>query len=181
MPIADGAGRAALDGPRQFSDHQRKADYYSIVAKAVGALDPNTRRARQQLYERARSAMISEMEGAYPPFHGSEIAAAKMSLENAIEKVEADAVRRRSTPIARAAAADYVPVVAIRTPPANQDGELRGSLKKLWSGIISRAAGSEQPTTGRDTWLTELLARASYGADNDEQDFAPRQARGADG
>jgi hypothetical protein len=181
MPIADGIGRGALDDSRQFGDHQRKADYYSIVAKAVGALDPNTKRARQKLYERARSAMISEMESAYPPFHGSEIAAAKMSLENAIEKVEADAVRRRSTPVARGAAADYEPLVAIPAPPPNQDGELRGSLKKLWSGIISRTAGSEQPTTGRDTWLTELLARASYEADNDEQDFAPRQARGGDG
>jgi hypothetical protein len=28
----------------------------------------------------------------------------------------------------------------------------------------------------RDTWLTELLARASHGVDNDEQYFAPKWA-----
>jgi hypothetical protein len=38
------------------------ADYYSILAQAVNALDPNTGMARQQLYQRARSAMISELE-----------------------------------------------------------------------------------------------------------------------
>ena len=30
------------------------ADYYSILAKAVNALDPNTGTARQRLYQRAR-------------------------------------------------------------------------------------------------------------------------------
>ena len=38
------------------------ADYYSILAQAVNALDPNTGMARQQLYQRARFAMILELE-----------------------------------------------------------------------------------------------------------------------
>jgi hypothetical protein len=50
------------------------ADYYSILAKAVNALDPNTGMARQQLYQRARSAMISELENAYRPFAGRKLA-----------------------------------------------------------------------------------------------------------
>jgi hypothetical protein len=61
------------------------ADYYSIVAKAVGALDLNTEKARRRLYDRARAALLSEMHSAYPRFHRSEIAAAKMALEMAIE------------------------------------------------------------------------------------------------
>ena len=69
------------------------ADYYSILAKAVNALDPNTGMARQQLYQRARSAMISELENVYPPFRRSEIATAEIALESAIEKAEAEAVR----------------------------------------------------------------------------------------
>ena len=50
------------------------ADYYSnysILAEAVNALDPNTGMSRQQLYQRARSAMISELENVYPPFRRS--------------------------------------------------------------------------------------------------------------
>src|ERR1700691_4050781 len=68
------------------------ADYYSLIAKAVGALDLNTEKARRRLYERARTALHSRMHGAYPPFRRSEIAAAELSLEMAIEAVEADAV-----------------------------------------------------------------------------------------
>ena len=36
------------------------ADYYSLIAKAVGALDLNTEKARRRLYERARTALRSE-------------------------------------------------------------------------------------------------------------------------
>jgi hypothetical protein len=61
---------------RFFSDEAAEpslamADYYSILAKAVNALDPNTGMSRQQLYQRARSAMISELENVYPPFRRS--------------------------------------------------------------------------------------------------------------
>jgi hypothetical protein len=35
-------------------------DYYTIMAKAVGALDPNTGDARLLLYERARAALVAE-------------------------------------------------------------------------------------------------------------------------
>ena len=73
------------------------ADYYSILAKAVNALDPNTGMARQQLYQRARFAMISESENVYPPFRRSEITTAEIALESAIEKAEVDAMCRSST------------------------------------------------------------------------------------
>ena len=72
------------------------ADYYSILAKAVNALDPNTGMARQQLYQRARSAMISELENVYPPFRRSEIATAEIALERDREG-GGEAVRRTST------------------------------------------------------------------------------------
>ena len=73
------------------------ADYHSVIDKAVSALDLNTEKARRRLYERARAALRSEMHSAYPPFHRSDIAAAEMSLEMAIEAVEAEAVRRKKS------------------------------------------------------------------------------------
>jgi hypothetical protein len=96
------------------------ADYYSILAKAVNALDPNTGMARQQLYQRARSAMISELENVYPPFRRSEIATAEIALESAIEKAEAEAeaVRRSST---RTANSDQGPAIQVPAPPANEN------------------------------------------------------------
>jgi hypothetical protein len=98
------------------------ADYYSILAQAVNMLDPNTGMARQQLYQRARSAMISELENIYPPFRRSEIATAEIALESAIEKAEVEAVRRSST---RTANSDQGPPFQVSAPPANENAPLR--------------------------------------------------------
>jgi hypothetical protein len=67
------------------------ADYYSILVTAVRSLDPNTPAARQRLYDRACSALRSEMQKASPPIAQSEIMVAQMALDTAIGQVEADA------------------------------------------------------------------------------------------
>jgi hypothetical protein len=51
----------------------------------VSALHPNTRDTRQQLYERARAALLTELRSAAH----SDIMAAQMLLELAIGEVEA--------------------------------------------------------------------------------------------
>jgi hypothetical protein len=160
------------------------ADYHSIIAEAVGALDLNTEKARRRLYERARAALRSKMHSAYPPFHRSEIAAAEMSLEMAIEAVEAEAVLEQNAKLAPLATLSLRASVSVTpSPPANQNGEVRHSLATLWAGILRGAPGrseamsnhSEDGTDdGGRAWLTALLARASRGVDNDEQDFTPR-------
>ena len=106
-----------------FEPSLAMADYYSILAEAVNALDPNTGRARQQLYQRARSAMISELETVYPPFRRSEIATAEIALESAIEKAEVEAVCRSST---RTANSDQGPPIRIPAPPANEKAITKG-------------------------------------------------------
>jgi hypothetical protein len=72
------------------------ADYQSLLAKAVDALDPNTPGARQRIYDRARSAMCSTIESTVPPIHAVDVATARIALEAAITKVEAEAVHRNS-------------------------------------------------------------------------------------
>jgi hypothetical protein len=104
---------------KQPDHHSQMADYYySILAKAVNRLDPNTGMARQQLYQRARTAMISELENVYPPFHTSEIATAEIALESATEKAEAEAVRRSST---WTSDSDQGPPIQVPAPPANEN------------------------------------------------------------
>jgi hypothetical protein len=153
------------------------ADYHSVLEKAVSALDLNTEKARRRLYERARAALRSEMHSAYPPFRRSEIAAAEMSLEMAIEAVEADAVRGQNAKSATLARSSNLSVTP--DPPASQSGKVRLSLATLWGGFPRRAehgaSGREatpdhrQESNGR-TWVTELLARASRGADHEGRD-----------
>jgi hypothetical protein len=52
-------------------------DYYTLMAQATAALDPNTGEARRRLYERARAALLTELRSADP----SDVMAAQMLLE----------------------------------------------------------------------------------------------------
>jgi hypothetical protein len=165
------------------------ADYYTIIAKAVAALDPNTGEARRRIYERARGALSGETRSAGLPLNKSDILSAQMSLEEAIARVEIEALRAEET---RAAALSVPRPVA----PVAKNG--RGSLSRLWAQMFGRQAERAEPRIpepriaeprvatprvsetppqpagppphpkGRDTWLTDLLARASREEDEDQ-------------
>ena len=105
------------------------ADYYTIIAKAVAALDPNTGEARRRIYERARGALSGETRSAGLPLNKSDILSAQMSLEEAIARVEIEALRAEET---RAAAQSVPGPVA----PVAKNG--RGSLSRLWAQMFGR-------------------------------------------
>jgi hypothetical protein len=167
------------------------ADYYSIIAKAVGALDPNTGEARRRIYERARGALSGGTRTAGLPLNKSDILSAQMSLEEAIARVETEALRAAET---RATAESAPRPVA---PVAKNGGR---SLSRLWAQMFGgvRATERSEPRIdglgmtapppieprfaeprrpgppphpkGRDTWLTDLLARASREEDEEEDE-----------
>jgi hypothetical protein len=112
----------------------------------------------------------AEIEGACPPFDGSEIAAAMQRLEGAIERIKAIPASLQRPE--RAVCANNCPATA-----ANQNEDSAGPLKRLWKRVTHRNAGSHTAPSGQDTWLTDLLERASDKADDDEQEFAPKRAR----
>jgi hypothetical protein len=143
------------------------ADYLSIIARAVGTLDPNTAPARRRLYERARIALMSEMQSADPPFQRSEIMAAQMALEAAIETIEGDQPPREMVPsepvetghpderVRLAPIATAPPVESVATPvaaatpvprprvpaagrPANQNGAKPASRTGVWAQYLWR-------------------------------------------
>jgi hypothetical protein len=71
------------------------ADYYPLVAKAIAGLERNTGEGRRALYERARSALVAQLRGMNDPsLTEAEITRERLSLEEAIRKVEAEAARR---------------------------------------------------------------------------------------
>jgi hypothetical protein len=94
--------------------------------------------------------MVSTLETAKPPFGGAEVAAAKIAFESAVVRVEAAAVQRNS-----------VVAVGNEAPPLSPDGQPVGVHLRVESFPV------------RDTWLTDLLKRASVSAD-DGKSFAPR-------
>jgi hypothetical protein len=71
------------------------ADYYPLIARAIAGLDPNAPgESRRALYERARTALIAQLRGVQPPLSESEITRERLSLEEAVRKVESEAAQR---------------------------------------------------------------------------------------
>ena len=69
-------------------------DYQPLIARAVEGLGKSTGEARRSLYERARSALVAQLRSVEPALSESEITRERLSLEEAIRKVEADAARK---------------------------------------------------------------------------------------
>jgi hypothetical protein len=70
------------------------ADYHPLIARAVEGLGASSGEARRSLYERARAALVSQLRGIDPPLSEADITRERLALEDAIRKVEAEAVRR---------------------------------------------------------------------------------------
>src|SRR5580658_520009 len=69
-------------------------DYQPLIARAVEGLGKSTGEARRGLYERARSALVTQLRSVDPPLSESDITRERLALEEAIRKVEADAARK---------------------------------------------------------------------------------------
>jgi hypothetical protein len=73
------------------------ADYHPLITRAVEGLGTSTAEARRTLYERARTALVSQLRGIDPPLSEAEITRERLALEDAIRKVEAESVRKART------------------------------------------------------------------------------------
>jgi hypothetical protein len=156
-PSFDASEIAAEQGLESAIERIEAEDWLQQLERAVCASNCPT-----------MAELPAEIERAFPPFGALEIIAA--GPESAIERIEAKAIPdwlRQPGP-----ANDY-PATA-----ANQNEDSPGPLKRLWTRVTGRSAGSHIAPPGQDTWLTDLLEGASDQADNDEEhDFAPKRAR----
>lgn len=76
-------------------------DYFSLLARAVSALNPNTSEQRRALYDRARKTLVEKLRD--PALSHADLRAENAALEAAIQRVESDAVRRATPPQPRSA------------------------------------------------------------------------------
>jgi hypothetical protein len=139
-------------------------DYYPLIARAIAGLDPNAPgENRRALYERARAALIAQLRSVEPPLSESVITRERLSLEEAVRKVESEAAQRardatRGGP-ARAGAGDVVrranvrqpaetPQVGAQAPDAQSAGLQPGSPPSRQRSPAP--SGNERPQLGQD-------------------------------
>lgn len=67
------------------------ADYYGLLARAVQALPRNEKSSRLEIYAKARHALIRQLKAINPPLPPEEISKQRLSLEEAIRRVEREA------------------------------------------------------------------------------------------
>lgn len=66
------------------------ADYYPILTRAIAGLDANTGEARRGVYDRARTALVTQLRGFDPPLAEADIKRERLALEESIRRVEAE-------------------------------------------------------------------------------------------
>jgi hypothetical protein len=97
------------------------SDYYPLLSRMVAGLPTNNGESRRALYARARVALCDQLRGREPPFTNSEITRERLSLEAAIRKFEADAIRKPHellSPDPAAVPTDFGPAAAVRVSAA---------------------------------------------------------------
>ena len=101
------------------------ADYYPLIARAIAGLDPSAPgESRRALYERARAALIAQLRSVDPPLSESEITRERLSLEEAVRKVESEAAQRaRELPRAAAGGSRAGDAFRATTRPAQRRGD----------------------------------------------------------
>jgi hypothetical protein len=68
------------------------ADYYPLIRNAIAAADEKTEGGRRVFYDRARTALVDHLRKADPPLSETIIEQERLALEEAISKVEAEAI-----------------------------------------------------------------------------------------
>jgi hypothetical protein len=100
------------------------ADFYPILARAIAGLPDKSSAARRAVYDRARTALVAQLRSLDPPLGEAEIMRERLSLDEAVAKIEADYGEGPAQPPIQAGPV-FRPAVApepgrgeVTTPPA---------------------------------------------------------------
>jgi hypothetical protein len=95
-------------------------DYHPLISRAVEGLERNSGEVRRALYERARTALVTQLRAVEPPLSESDITRERLALEDAIRKVEAEAARNSRTELRQARSAPPPRREPRAEPPRNE-------------------------------------------------------------
>jgi hypothetical protein len=141
------------------------ADYYPLIARAIAGLEPSAPgESRRALYERARAALIAQLRGVQPPLSESEITRERLSLEEAVRKVESEAAQRARD--------------ATRAGSAIRAGDsLRAGARPIARGAESDPSSASPPPRARGALPPQRHERPPLGQDERPEQRQQRNLR----
>jgi hypothetical protein len=134
------------------------ADYEPLIARAVAGLEQNTGENRRVLYERARTALVSQLRGVDPPLEEGDITRERLALEEAIRKVEAEAAAKEQAAAPAGEAEPDVESEPLEAPPQKQRPSLGDRGLRSFRESMAEAEG-----LGRASADANRAARRSFG------------------
>jgi hypothetical protein len=170
------------------------ADYYPLIARAVGGLDKNTGENRRALYDRARAALVSQLRGVEPALDETDITRERLALEEAIRKVEAEAAKRSRADISEAEVGepslrdrglrDFRETVAEAEGLGSAAAEAKRAARATYEAMRAQPerhyyepAGTPEPPRVTEPLLTEEAPPSPSAAGYDDEDIYTRPAR----
>lgn len=96
-------------------------DFYSVLQRAVSSLPDGSGPNRRAVYDKARKALLKQLQSFDPPLPSSDVTAQRLALEDAIRKIENEIARQIRTQRALQTAMP-TPKGAIRRPAEGTSG-----------------------------------------------------------
>ena len=146
-------------------------DYQSLIAHAVEGVASDRSATRRALYERARTALVTQLRAVDPPLPESVIAKERFALESAIRKVEADAARK--VPLGRepySAATRPQSIASAGRSVTTGLGPSKQEAAQSGDRIAPRATtetARKRPPENRSQRLSTLLSREAVRSSSD--------------
>lgn len=107
------------------------ADYYPLLAKAVGAAEPRAD-ARQAVYARARDALVTQLNDLDPPLSPAEIGRELRDLNDAIRRVEDESAGDTTVPEPEIDEPSVSPPLVAERRRIDQPALRRGGRARPW-------------------------------------------------
>jgi hypothetical protein len=94
------------------------ADFHTVLKRAVSALPDKSGPNRRAVYDKARKALLKQLQSLEPPLPAQEVTQQRLALEDAIRKLEAEIARAGRTPPPGAPISPTAPAAARTAAPA---------------------------------------------------------------
>lgn len=88
-------------------------DFYSVLQRAVASLPDGSGPQRRAVYDKARKALLKQLQSFDPPLPSADVTAQRLALEDAIRKIENEIARQIRT---RRAVQGAMPAASSATP-----------------------------------------------------------------